>query len=269
MPPGASGFARVADGDGCVHIRIPESRWGHARSRSPPAGTHPVETTPDRDMPGRDAPDRDMPGRARGGAGIGSVGFAMGDRDAADYGGLTREWRNGRRAVFRWQCPYGRGGSNPPSRTTRTTRAPGRPTRGPGRVLRRFGRALRRGGPSPAARRPSSGSVVRASCSRTGNGRPRRGGGPRSVLDGIPGTRGSPPIAGPAVTTRARLAGTGRGMPGPPQGHRIPPPGPSSRRSRYARTTAGAPDTSTQLRPSPVEVGQGHRSPRRESAVRG
>src|SRR5699024_12138878 len=30
---------------------------------------------------------------------------------------LTREWRNGRRAVFRWQCPYGRGGSNPPSRT--------------------------------------------------------------------------------------------------------------------------------------------------------
>ena len=33
-------------------------------------------------------------------------------------GRLTRKWRNGRRAVFRWQCPYGRGGSNPPLRTT-------------------------------------------------------------------------------------------------------------------------------------------------------
>jgi hypothetical protein len=28
-----------------------------------------------------------------------------------------REWRNGRRAGFRCQCPKGRGGSNPPSRT--------------------------------------------------------------------------------------------------------------------------------------------------------
>jgi hypothetical protein len=30
----------------------------------------------------------------------------------------AREWRNGRRAGFRCQCPQGRGGSNPPSRTT-------------------------------------------------------------------------------------------------------------------------------------------------------
>ena len=29
----------------------------------------------------------------------------------------AREWRNGRRAGFRCQCPKGRGGSNPPSRT--------------------------------------------------------------------------------------------------------------------------------------------------------
>lgn len=34
-------------------------------------------------------------------------------------GASTRKWRNGRRAVFRWQCPYGRGGSNPPLRTER------------------------------------------------------------------------------------------------------------------------------------------------------
>src|SRR5690606_27268474 len=31
--------------------------------------------------------------------------------------GVAREWRNGRRAGFRCQCPYGRGGSSPPSRT--------------------------------------------------------------------------------------------------------------------------------------------------------
>ena len=30
----------------------------------------------------------------------------------------TRKWRNGRRAGFRCQCPQGRGGSNPPLRTT-------------------------------------------------------------------------------------------------------------------------------------------------------
>ena len=30
---------------------------------------------------------------------------------------VSREWRNGRRAGFRCQCPQGRGGSNPPSRT--------------------------------------------------------------------------------------------------------------------------------------------------------
>jgi hypothetical protein len=30
----------------------------------------------------------------------------------------AREWRNGRRAGFRCQCPKGRGGSNPPSRTS-------------------------------------------------------------------------------------------------------------------------------------------------------
>jgi hypothetical protein len=30
---------------------------------------------------------------------------------------VTREWRNGRRAGFRFQCPQGRGGSTPPSRT--------------------------------------------------------------------------------------------------------------------------------------------------------
>src|SRR5215204_2830833 len=30
---------------------------------------------------------------------------------------IEREWRNGRRAGFRCQCPQGRGGSNPPSRT--------------------------------------------------------------------------------------------------------------------------------------------------------
>ena len=38
-------------------------------------------------------------------------------------GASTRKWRNGRRAVFRWQCPYGRGGSNPPLRT-RTRKTP-------------------------------------------------------------------------------------------------------------------------------------------------
>jgi hypothetical protein len=31
--------------------------------------------------------------------------------------GSMRGWRNGRRAGFRCQCPQGRGGSNPPSRT--------------------------------------------------------------------------------------------------------------------------------------------------------
>ena len=31
----------------------------------------------------------------------------------------AREWRNGRRAGFRCQCPRGRGGSNPPSRTVK------------------------------------------------------------------------------------------------------------------------------------------------------
>src|SRR6478735_11681917 len=32
---------------------------------------------------------------------------------------VAREWRNGRRAGFRCQCPKGRGGSNPPLRTDR------------------------------------------------------------------------------------------------------------------------------------------------------
>ena len=38
--------------------------------------------------------------------------FAVGSQ------GPTREWRNGRRAGFRCQCPLGRGGSTPLSRTT-------------------------------------------------------------------------------------------------------------------------------------------------------
>ena len=33
-------------------------------------------------------------------------------------GGCPGEWRNGRRAGFRCQCPSGRGGSSPPSPTT-------------------------------------------------------------------------------------------------------------------------------------------------------
>lgn len=45
-------------------------------------------------------------------------------------GASTRKWRNGRRAVFRWQCPYGRGGSNPPLRTRRRW-APNLTVRGP------------------------------------------------------------------------------------------------------------------------------------------
>ena len=36
--------------------------------------------------------------------------------------GTTRGWRNGRRAGFRCQCPQGRGGSNPPSRTEVNTK---------------------------------------------------------------------------------------------------------------------------------------------------
>jgi hypothetical protein len=36
---------------------------------------------------------------------------------------VAREWRNGRRAGFRCQCPKGRGGSNPPSRTQRRARS--------------------------------------------------------------------------------------------------------------------------------------------------
>ena len=55
----------------------------------------------------------------------------------------AREWRNGRRAGFRCQCPKGRGGSNPPSRTNEGPREIGGPLRlcgsckGP-RLLRRF-----------------------------------------------------------------------------------------------------------------------------------
>lgn len=41
---------------------------------------------------------------------------------------VAREWRNGRRAGFRCQCPKGRGGSNPPSRT----QSKGTPVFGPG-----------------------------------------------------------------------------------------------------------------------------------------
>ena len=37
----------------------------------------------------------------------------------------AREWRNGRRAGFRCQCPKGRGGSNPPSRTQKGPRFSG------------------------------------------------------------------------------------------------------------------------------------------------
>ena len=49
---------------------------------------------------------------------------------------VTREWRNGRRAVFRWQCPYGRGGSNPPSRTHGMFRMSGHPfSKVPGQSL--------------------------------------------------------------------------------------------------------------------------------------
>ena len=51
-----------------------------------------------------------------------SVSWQGGTRDI--FGKLSsserddsREWRNGRRAGFRCQCPYGRGGSSPPSRT--------------------------------------------------------------------------------------------------------------------------------------------------------
>jgi hypothetical protein len=54
--------------------------------------------------------------------------FAIPGGDAAHYGGFTREWRNGRRAGFRCQCPKGRGGSNPPSRTLNT--------QDPGRIIR-------------------------------------------------------------------------------------------------------------------------------------
>ncbi len=42
---------------------------------------------------------------------------------------VAREWRNGRRAGFRCQCPKGRGGSNPPSRTQYRK---GTPVFGPG-----------------------------------------------------------------------------------------------------------------------------------------
>ena len=40
-------------------------------------------------------------------------------RHTADCVPVKREWRNGRRAGFRCRCPKGRGGSNPPSRTTK------------------------------------------------------------------------------------------------------------------------------------------------------
>ncbi len=61
--------------------------------------------------------------RARRG-GAGSVSrFGDPARHTADCVPVTREWRNGRRAGFRCQCPKGRGGSNPPSRTRRR-RAP-------------------------------------------------------------------------------------------------------------------------------------------------
>ncbi len=49
----------------------------------------------------------------------------------------TREWRNGRRAGFRCQCPKGRGGSNPPSRTRDDDNA--RTLRGSGVVCMRDG----------------------------------------------------------------------------------------------------------------------------------
>src|SRR5215211_7343204 len=42
------------------------------------------------------------------------LAFPAGSRSTR---GPAREWRNGRRAGFRCQCPQGRGGSNPPSRT--------------------------------------------------------------------------------------------------------------------------------------------------------
>src|SRR5665647_579014 len=43
----------------------------------------------------------------------------------------AREWRNGRRAGFRCQCPKGRGGSNPPSRTEPWESPKGRTSREP------------------------------------------------------------------------------------------------------------------------------------------
>ncbi len=56
--------------------------------------------------------------------------------DRYAVGGSTREWRNGRRAVFRWQCPYGRGGSNPPSRTRGwSTNQPKKLDETPGQVI--------------------------------------------------------------------------------------------------------------------------------------
>ena len=45
------------------------------------------------------------------------LAFPAGSRSTR---GPAREWRNGRRAGFRCQCPQGRGGSNPPSRTSTT-----------------------------------------------------------------------------------------------------------------------------------------------------
>src|SRR5215207_11411684 len=55
---------------------------------------------------------RDEPG---GSSGRGVLTFRAGSRGRARS---EREWRNGRRAGFRCQCPQGRGGSNPPSRTS-------------------------------------------------------------------------------------------------------------------------------------------------------
>ena len=94
---------------------------------------------------------------------------------------VTREWRNGRRAGFRCQCPKGRGGSNPPSRTT-----VGIP-HDPGRVARRESdhpaAVMSRPGPWPAP------SAACASCPES-----------EPPDAGVPALTPSP---GPAISTRA------------------------------------------------------------------
>src|SRR5690625_3390025 len=83
---------------------------------------------------------------------------------ATVFGRYSGEWRNGRRAGFRCQCPSGRGGSSPPSPTTSSwslLRLRAKPAERPVFVHLWGGRWVRGARAGPGRLSPESGAGVR------------------------------------------------------------------------------------------------------------